>query len=60
MSSSLTVKTGSSANSGFSLIEVVSLAVVVVGGVVDVEIVAVLVAQLTVLLCCRGKTDATL
>ena len=61
MSSLLTIKARISLHSrGLSLVEIVSLAVVVVGGVVDVEVVAVLVAQLTVLLCCRSKADTTL
>ena len=61
MSSLLTIKARSSLHSGgLSLVEIVSLAVIIEGRVVDVEVVAVLVAQLTVFLCCRGKANATL
>ena len=63
----LTVKTGSGSGSwvqivqvpGLPLVEVVTLAVVVEAWVVDVQVVAVFVAELTVLLRGGGKSDTT-
>ena len=63
-SSSLTVKTRCSSLASLScllsLIEVVSLAVVVIRGIVNIKILSALVTQLAVLLCCGRKSDATL
>ena len=63
----LTVKTGSSSGSGVEIVQVpglplvviVTLAVVVVARVVDVQVVAVLIAELAVLLRGGGKSDTT-
>ena len=63
----LTVKTGPGSGSrvkivkvpGLPLVEVVALAVVVVARVVDVQVVAVFVAELAVLLRGWGKSDTT-
>ena len=63
----LTVKTGPGSGSGVKIVQVpglplvviVTLAVVVVARVVDVQVVAVLVAELAVLLRGGGKSDTT-
>ena len=59
--SELTVEAsgGSTTEVGLSLVVVVALAVVVEARVLDVEVVAVLVAQLTILFHSWRKTDAT-
>ena len=61
MGSELTVEASgcSSAEVGFSLVVVVALAVVVEAWVLDVKVLAVLVAQFTILLHSWRKTDAT-
>ena len=59
--SELTVEAsgGSTTEVGLSLVVVVALAVVVEAWVLDVQVVAVLVAQFTILLHSWRKTDAT-
>ena len=61
MGSELTVEASgcSSTEIGLSLVVVVALAVVVEARVLNVQIVAVLVAQLTILFHSWRKTDAT-
>ena len=61
MGSELTVETSGSSTTKISLalIVVVALAVVVEAWVLDVQVVAVLVAQFTILLHSWRKTDAT-